>query len=85
MMSAALVDSAATAWGAADVEGPADAVCKICTAKVGSAMGVGDGDTGTVASIADASTSMESPDWVLVISHSGDGIVDDGGASQEAP
>jgi hypothetical protein len=85
MISAALVDSAAAAWGAAGVEGPADAVCDICTAKVGSEMGVGDGDTGTVTSIADASTSMECLDWVLVISRLGDGIVDDGGASCEAP
>jgi hypothetical protein len=85
MISAALVDSAAAAWGAAGAEGPADAVCEICTAEVGSAMGVGDGDTGTVASITDASTSMECPYWVLVISHLGDGIVDDGGALQEAP
>jgi hypothetical protein len=28
---------------------------------------------------------MECPSWVLVISCSGDGIVDDGGALQEAP
>jgi hypothetical protein len=85
MMSAALVDSAAIAWGAAGSEGPADAMDYICTAGVGSAVGVSDGDTGTVASIVDASTSIECPYWVLVISHSGDGIVDGGGALQEAP
>jgi hypothetical protein len=84
-MSAALVDGAAVVWGAAGSEGPASAGCDICTAGVGSAAGVGDGDTGTVANIADASTSIECPCWVLIISHLGDGIVDDGGASQEAP
>jgi hypothetical protein len=84
-MSAALVGGAAIAWGAAGSEGPADARHDICTARVGSAVGVGDGDTGTVASIADASTSMECPYWVLIISRLGDGIIDGGGASQEAP
>jgi hypothetical protein len=84
-MSAALVDSAAAVLGTAGSECPADAIGDICTAGTGSAVAVGDGDTGTVDSIADASTSMECPYWVLVISRSGDGIVDGGGASQEAP
>jgi hypothetical protein len=78
-MSAALVD------GAAGSECAADTLGDICTAGAGSAVGVCDGDTGTVASIADASTSMECPYWVLVISCLGDGIVDGGGALQEAP
>jgi hypothetical protein len=84
-MSAALVTGAAAALGAAGSGCPADMIEDICTAGAGSAVGVGDGDTGTVASIADASTSMECPYWVLVISCLGDGIVDGGGASQEAP
>jgi hypothetical protein len=84
-MSAALVISAAAALGAAGSGCPADATAGICTAGAGSAVGVNEGDTGTVTSIADASTSMECPYWVLVISRLGDGIVDDGGASQEAP
>jgi hypothetical protein len=85
LITAALVDGAAVTWGAAGSEGPADARDDICTAGVGSAVGVGDGDTGTVASIADASTSMECPYWVLVISRLRDGIVDGDGALQEAP
>jgi hypothetical protein len=85
MMAAALVDGAAITWGTAGSEGPAGARDDICTPRVGSTVGVGDGDTDTVASIMDASTSMECPYWVLVISCLGDGIVDGGGASQEAP
>jgi hypothetical protein len=85
MMSAALVDGAAAALNAAGSGCPADAIDDICTAGTGSAVGVGDGDIGTVASIADASMSMECPYWVLVISCLGDGIVDGGGALQEAP
>jgi hypothetical protein len=84
-MSAALVNGAAAASGTAGSGCPADVIDDICTAGAGSAVGVNEGDTGTAASIADASTSMECPYWVLVISRLGDGIVDDGGASQEAP
>jgi hypothetical protein len=85
MISTALVNGAVAVLGAAGSGCPADVIEDICTAGAGSAVGVDEGDTGTVTSIADASTSMECPYWVLVISRLGDGIVDDGGASQEAP
>jgi hypothetical protein len=47
--------------------------------------GVWTGDTGTADSIADVLTPMECPYWVLIISCLGDGIIEDGGALQEAP